>query len=208
MHTAILANGLFPSNARVLTLLHAEKRVICCDGAYEMAVAHSLAVHAIVGDGDSLPAGLRDAAAGMLHIEEEQETNDLAKAYRFAVRKGAAKIRIYGAAGLREDHFLGNLFHLVDFETPAVHCLFYTDEGTFFAVLPGSSAEFPCTPGTPVSVFAPFQGTRISSDGLKWKLDGLDFPNLWCGTLNVATADAVRLAPTKPIIVFTREILP
>ena len=68
--------------------------------------------------------------------------------------------------------------------------------GTFVAVR--GERTFPCRPGDAVSVFAPLPGTRATSRGLAWPLDGVDLTPLWRGTLNRATADRIRLTFSHP----------
>ena len=64
---------------------------------------------AIVGDGDSLPEALKQQYAHLLHLEDEQDYNDMTKATRFCMQRGARKIAYIGATGKREDHTLGNI---------------------------------------------------------------------------------------------------
>ena len=84
-----------------------EDLVIAADAGLLFLREHGIEPDLFLGDGDSL-GDFRPQCANIA-LEEEQETNDLAKAYRFAVAHGATEIDIFGASGLREDHFLGNL---------------------------------------------------------------------------------------------------
>ena len=97
----VLANGLFPTEPRILNQLFDADRVVCCDGALQKYMAwyrnqqqHPRHTVAVVGDGDSLKAEtLREAQAlGIEVVREvvsEQESNDLSKAVRFAMEHGA-----------------------------------------------------------------------------------------------------------------------
>ena len=72
----ILADGNFPRTRSAVEML---KRlpIVCCDGATGKLLRHGYKPHAIVGDGDSLSSVLRKQYASIIHLEKEQETNDL-----------------------------------------------------------------------------------------------------------------------------------
>ena len=83
----ILADGNFPRTRSAVEML---KRlpIVCCDGATGKLLRHGYKPHAIVGDGDSLSSVLRKQYASIIHLEKEQETNDLSKAFRFCLETG------------------------------------------------------------------------------------------------------------------------
>lgn len=199
--TAILANGAPPAHPLARAAFAGAARLVCCDGAYRTARALGRDPDLVVGDGDSLAAADR-AALGVrfVHIAE-QETNDLDKAFRTAVaRFGGAGVVLLGAGGLREDHFLGNLFRLPDFARTAPDIALVTDAGTFTVV--AGARRYACRPGEAVSVFAPDPATHATSRGLVWPLDGVPLDALWRGTLNRTTGDAFDLAGDRPLIVY------
>lgn len=203
---AILANGDFPGSENVLRRLAASARIICCDGAAGAALAAGLRIDAVVGDGDSLGDGLKARLAGVWRKVDEQETNDLAKAFRFAVGEGADRIEIFGASGKREDHLIGNVFHLLGFNEGGVRTDMVTDHGVFTVVRAGETRSFNAPKGTPVSVFAPVAGTAMKSRGLAWPLDGVKFDTLWRGTLNRTDWDVFEIWADAPAIVFIASI--
>jgi len=213
--TVILANGAPPTHPVPLRLFREADRLIACDGAWQMALDRGRTPDAVVGDGDSLGEAGRAALAqrGIPFIgEEEQETNDLCKAFRYAVATGTEGdvFVILGATGRREDHALGNIFHLLDFAAdipggsdgsgvPPVSMV--TDFGTFKPVLP-PGGTWTASAGRSVSVFAPFPGTRMTSEGLEWPLEGVALDALWRGTLNRTTGDSFTLRTTHPILLY------
>jgi thiamine pyrophosphokinase len=97
--------------------------------------------------------------------------------------------------GKREDHLLGNVFRALDLGVEIV-----TEFGRFVPVV--GKASFRIAKGTPVSVFAVDPATRMTSKGLEWPLDGVRFKNLYCATLNRASAARVTLATNRPVLVF------
>lgn len=159
----------------------------------------------VVGDGDGLSEQEKSALGERLVVVREQNTNDLCKAYRFILsefgRDGSGiAITILGATGLREDHAIGNIFHLAEFETESVHVEMVTNSGTFSVVRERGS--FAAVRGDAFSVFAPFPDTHARSDGLEWPLDGVDLYPPWKGTLNRACAEEVWIETTRPLVVY------
>ncbi len=198
--TVILANGQFPAHPTPLEALRAAKRVICCDGAADALVAAGLEPDWIVGDLDSVSEGVRRRFPERLVKVEEQETNDLAKAFRFCGDRGWSDLLILGASGLREDHLLGNLSLLADFALQASPLLL-TDTGWFTAL--HQSAALPALPGQQVSLFALISGTTVSASGLKYPVEGLRLDKWWQASLNEACGPEVRLSfAGGPLLVF------
>ncbi len=200
--TVILANGAPPQHPIPCQILANARLLICCDGALATARALGREPDFVVGDGDSIsPADRQSLGDRFVHVPE-QETNDLAKAFIFACRNAAmpAPIAILGAAGLREDHTIGNIFRLVDFTTEVPDTVLYTDSGTF-EVLRGERT-FACRAGKAVSIFAPFPDTAVTSEGLEWPLDGVSLVSLWSGTLNRTTGESFALRTDRPILVY------
>ena len=206
--TVILANGAFPTHAAPLAALRGAERVICCDGAAEKLEAAGYPPPAwIVGDLDSLPADLRSRHADRLVHVDEQETNDLAKAFRFCMSKGWSKLAITGATGLREDHTLGNLSLLADFayelRDARQNCeiVLLTDTGIFIPIL--TSTQFRSFAGQQVSIFAFEPDTAVYAEGLKYPLDGVRFTRWWQAALNESCGDSFKLVfEGAPLLVF------
>lgn len=202
--TVILADGAPPEHEIPLAILRGAERVIACDGAWRTAVALGRAPDVVVGDCDSIDdVGRSELADRGIPVicDREQDTNDLCKAFRYALASGAEKMVVLGATGRRDDHALGNIFHLVEFAESFSAVEMVTDGGVFAAVLP-PSVEFKCVPGEAVSVFAPHPNTQMRSTGLEWPLDGVVLDALWRGTLNRTTARSFSLQTNHTVLVF------
>ena len=202
--TAILAGGELPSHDVPLGLLRRADRLIACDGAWRAALALGRAPDAVVGDGDSLGAEDRrelERRGIPLMLEDEQETNDLCKAFRHAVQAGTDEIAILGATGRREDHAIGNIFHLLDFAEVFPCVRMVTDSGVFDPVLP-PGGEWSAEKGDAVSVFAPFHGTKVASVGLEWPLDGIALETLWRGRRNRVVSSPFSLRTNRPALLY------
>ena len=196
--TVILAAGDFPRKGGVAwKLLAAATRVVACDSA---ADAYRRRFRkwpdVIIGDLDSIPPHFLLSPFSFLLVRDaDQNTNDLEKAMAYCAKQGWRDPMIVGATGKREDHSLGNVFRAL-----AYNCTIVTDLGRFVPVR--DKATFTVAKGAAVSVFAPDPKTRMTSKGLAWPLDDVKFKNLYCATLNRATATRVVLTSTKPVSVY------
>lgn len=216
----ILADGDFPSHAIPLGILHQTRRLICCDGALLTLFKHQpQEIERLraegklfgVGDGDSLPQGLKAQYADIFHAVSEQEDNDLTKATRFTIRlmnacrtektadrKGQdakknemnhslSRVAYLGATGKREDHTLGNIAlmmrYLCEF---GIQPEMYTDYGWFTPAQ--GDATFSTFARQQMSIFN-FSCTQLESTGLRWQ--SYAYQEWWQGTLNECLGDQV-----------------
>lgn len=217
--TVILAAGDFPKiGGTAWNLLAGAKRVVACDSAADAYRRHFRKwPTVIIGDMDSVGGGprrsgtdRRPSAGGAVrpgpHASQspicicipDQNTNDLEKAMTYCAQQGWRKPVIVGATGKREDHTLGNIFRALAYE-----CEIVTDCGRFIPVR--GKATLKVSKGAAVSIFAPDAKTRMTSKGVEWPLDEVRFRNLYCATLNRATASRVTLTTTRPVSVFIEE---
>ena len=190
----LLANGEFPKRGGAAwNLLAAAPRVVACDGAADAYRRRfGKPPLAVVGDLDSLARPPADAEIVRV---ADQTTNDLAKAADWCRARGWRRLAAVGATGKREDHAIGNVFRALDLGIEVV-----SDYGRFVPV--ASRASFRVAKGAAVSVFAPDPATRMTSEGLEWPLDGVAFKNLYCATLNRASASRITLTATRPVLVY------
>jgi len=204
VRVAILANGEPPRHAAPRAAFASADLLVACDGALAAARALGREPDYVVGDGDSLAPADQAALGARLINVSEQDTNDLCKAFRFVISlprpDNALSITLLGATGLREDHALANIFHLLDFSEQVPDTTILTDSGVFIAVR--GERTFSCRPGEAVSVFAPLPGTCVTSRGLAWPLDHVDLAPLWRGTLNRTTDNAFTLQTSQPILLY------
>ena len=198
---AVVANGETPSGPALDVLLSAD-RVVACDGALARVRACGREPDFVVGDGDSILEADRAALGERFVRIAEQDDNDLAKAFRFACERfpQAKSVVVVGAGGGREDHLIGNVFRLPDFARKNSGVSMATNSGLFEVVL--GRRAFKCEPGAAVSVFAPEHGTKATSTGLEWALDGVDLSQLPAGTLNRTVDGGFELSADGPLVVY------
>lgn len=193
----ILAQGEYPAHTIPTTLLQEAHYVVCCDGAANSFLARGHMPQAVVGDGDSLNATTRATCQSILHLESEQESNDLTKAVRYLYQLGKRRIAIVGATGKREDHTLGNIALLLTYQQMGMEVVMYTNYGYFVACQ--DNVSFPATPGQQLSLFN-FGATGIQSTGVKYPL--YDFTRWWQGTLNECTGTELTIQATGCYLLF------
>ena len=208
MNIVILAAGDFPTHSIPLAALHGADFIVCCDSAYHQLSTLNPQLSTpivVIGDGDSLaPCEKRQLGDRYIQVDE-QDYNDLHKAMDWAVQKFSilnSQFSILGATGKREDHTLGNISYLVTFaeEHPGSEIEMLTDYGRFCAMR--GNRTFKSFPRQQVSIFSMHPDNPISSEGLKWPLDGLRARRWWQATLNEAFGSSFSLAAEDWIVVF------
>ena len=198
----ILADGEFPHRPQLLEMLEKAKCVVCCDGAADKLLAFGREPDWIVGDLDSVSPETRSRFADRAVKFFEQETNDLAKSFRFCREKGFTVSAILGAAGAREDHFLGNLGQFAELFSAFPECRLYTETGYFCSF--SGQGSFSAPPGSQVSIFSFDPGAALSSTGLKYPLKNLRLAWWYSGTLNEVSVSPFTLQSDRdtPILLF------
>lgn len=200
----ILCNGQFPTEPYPLYLLDSAEGVVCCDGAIEKWLEHDASARplAIVGDLDSVSNQLKERFASVLVHISEQDDNDQTKALRWVLENHpeVSEVVFLGATGLREDHTIGNLGHLMDyprdFDLGDRKLSMVSDYGTAFVVT--DSGDLHLGEGRRISLFAADNSLRITSEGLEWPLDHVVFDAWWKATLNRTSAPIVSLHFNHP----------
>lgn len=206
MTAVILANGDFPRKEYPLWLLREADVVVCCDSATSLKHLQKLGIEpvAVVGDMDSLPSAQRKTLGKRAVKVDEQDFNDLNKAFLW-LRENypqVTDIHILGATGKSEAHALGNLSYLMYWEQEyhlseqGIRVEIVSDYNTAFAV--SDSCELHVGEGRKVSLFSQDNTLRIRSKGLVWPTDDVSFDIWFRGTLNRASADVINLQFNHP----------
>ena len=188
--TVILANGNYPTHDVPLKHLREADFIVCCDGAAEKLVAHGLEPGIITGDLDSVSPALKKRYEKILVPDADQETNDLTKAVKWCVAQGIDEVVILGATGIREDHTLGNISLLADYNR-SIKATILTDTGSFRVC--DRSVTIGSHPGQQVSLFSIDPALAVTSSGLRYPLNRLELASWWRGTLNEAEGESFNL---------------
>lgn len=201
---SILAAGTFPRKDYPLFLLRSSDVMVCCDGALASALRHGITPNVVIGDLDSVsPATLAKYTGSVVKVED-QECNDLTKAFRHVMSHypDVSTIHILGATGKSEAHTVGNMSLLMQYEEDyrlidkGIALDMVSDFSTIFAI--GDSTELHIGEGRRISLFSPDPSLSIHSEGLCWPLDNVVFDNWWKATLNIASTDIVTLRFNHP----------
>ncbi|MDR0799546.1 MAG: thiamine diphosphokinase [Dysgonamonadaceae bacterium] len=200
--TVILADGSFPKHPVPLSFLRSGRPVVCCDGAIKNLLAVGLEPDYIIGDLDSISSELKKRFASILHHNPDQETNDLTKAVHFCLKNQWTKITILGATGKREDHTLGNLSLLTEYEE-IVQVQALTDYGVFTPQL--KSVVYESYRGQQVSIFSLTNNTFLSSENLRYPLEHRALTSWWQGTLNESLSDQFNIRMDQGKLLIFRE---
>lgn len=190
VRTVILANGQYPSHAVPVRSLEAADLIVCCDGAAEKLAAHGQEPGIIIGDLDSVSPELKRKYKSILVTDGDQETNDLTKAVKWCVSQGIKEVVILGATGVREDHTLGNISLLADYNND-IKAIMLTDTGSFRVF--NHTVTIESSPGQQVSLFSLDPGLAVTSSGLRYPLQNLKLTSWWRGTLNEAAGNSFTL---------------
>ncbi|MDO4692669.1 MAG: thiamine diphosphokinase [Porphyromonadaceae bacterium] len=210
--TIVLANGAFPTAPLPLQLIDAwiegteGYHLVCCDGAVNKLADYTNRLpDAVVGDLDSLSPEVKARLGQRLHHFPDQDTNDLTKTMHFVSEQlGLRAITLLGASGGREDHLLGNLSLLPTYVDLVDELVMPTDTGHFRLLSARSSLEVEI--GQQISIFN-FSLSPISLEGVHWPLQDYTLPQLWCGTLNRADEEVIRLQTTSPVLLYLADLI-
>ncbi|HHT29385.1 MULTISPECIES: thiamine diphosphokinase [Petrimonas] len=194
----IVANGNYPRHPLPLSVIEQAPYIVCCDGAANHFIEAGGSPDAIVGDCDSISFENRIRFADRIFPDGEQESNDLTKSVRFCLERGRKNIVIVAGTGLREDHTLGNISLLADYQVEA-NVKMITDYGIFTPIR--SRTTFHSFAGEQVSLFS-IDRKPITTTGLKYPIVNRVLDNWWQGTLNESLGDSFTVDSCGKVIVF------
>ncbi|MHB1317026.1 MAG: thiamine diphosphokinase [Anaerolineae bacterium] len=183
---AVVVNGRFENEQRLLAVVDAANYVIAADGGANWLNAHGRDPQQIVGDMDSVdPALLRrleDRGGKVSRYPAHKDETDAELALAAAAALQPREIVLLGALGGRIDHALGNLSLLAMCELGGIVVRIY--DGLSMLWLVSDSSEISGAPGDIVSLI-PWGGDAcgIHTEGLAYPLRG----------------DTLRLGPSRGI---------
>lgn len=187
----ILANGAFPTHSVPVQILKNAEYLICCDGAVDQLQQNSNQIpDLIVGDFDSISMESKIKFSEKLVQINDQNQNDLVKAFDIAISKKPQKIIFIGTSGGREDHMLANFSYFFDFASQC-EIEVYTDFGKINAVK--DSKKITSFHGQQVSFFTENTNVIVNCENLKWPVNQKSFDRLWQGSLNESTSDEINV---------------
>ncbi|MFV0506122.1 MAG: thiamine diphosphokinase [Bacteroidales bacterium] len=189
----ILVDGDYPAHSYCRNMLK-ESKVLCCDGAAAKLINDGVKPYAIVGDMDSLSPNLQEEYKDIVYKVSEQETNDMTKAFTWALKNGFDDIVFMGISGKREDHFIANVALLCKYadENPTIRIEAHGSYGRFTALASGKY-KLQVGKSKAISIFDFKAKAKLWSQGLEYQLNGLTLNNLNAGTLNKSILNEIEL---------------
>tara|TARA_Y100000590_G_scaffold338607_1_gene385859 strand:- start:234 stop:860 length:627 start_codon:yes stop_codon:yes gene_type:complete len=195
----ILANGNFPKHEIPLKILKKAQSIICCDGSINNLIKYGLEPISIVGDLDSLNEKYKIKYQKKLFHIPDQHQNDLRKSMQWVDKQNIDHATILGATGKREDHSLGNIFSLIEFQTKTKFDMI-TDHGIFTTL--ENEQKLKSFKGEQVSIFSTNPTIKITTSGLKYNLNDYTINSIYSCTLNesIKSIFTIKISHGKVIV--------
>lgn len=169
----LFVNGVIENRGWIKPFLRTDDFLIAVDGGYNHMKAAGITPHLLVGDLDSLDArlvkNLEDSGVDIHKYRPEKDETDLEIALLTALQRGFTVIRVLGAFGGRMDHWLANLFSLLNPAFTGCDVRFEGDGVTAFLIR--SEGHVSGKPGEIVSLIP--MGSEVhgvKTDKLKYPL--------------------------------------
>ena len=203
----ILANGKPPKKS-IITFFQKKgyNKLICADGGSNSALKMGLIPYAIIGDLDSItPETLKrfKPISKIIRLNRQNDT-DVEKCLKYAVKNKFDEALLVGVTGNRLDHTFCNLGIVLKF-FPSIN-ISLVAEDSFLKPYKGS-IKFKTHSGETISIYGLNSKTKITSKGLKYKLNNVALPfGEKESTSNVATGSEVELNITSGPVFVIRDV--
>jgi len=201
----LLLGGEGPRRAQLEEVLRAAALVIAADSGFDLALRLGVLPDLLVGDLDSVadtPQLAEFPGERIRRYPRDKDETDAELGLRLFAEQGFRKVVLAGGGGGRLDHLLA-VAALFERENPPA--AWYTALERIERV-DGEALLSGCL-GLRVSFF-PLGGAAggLSSEGLKWPLDGLEWPQGYGGVSNLITADPARVRVRRGSLMMIREL--
>ncbi len=202
----ILANGKPPQKSVISYLQKiGYNYLVCADGGANSARKLNLIPDLIVGDLDSISASTKKYFSNKSEIIQlkRQNDTDVEKCIKTVKKRGYSEAILCGVTGDRLDHTFCNLgivikyFNEIKLKIIAENSVLFPYKG---------SVELKTIPGETISIYGFDSKTKITSQGLKYKLNNIPLPfGEKESTSNVALSDKIKLEIKGGIIFLIRD---
>jgi len=202
----ILANGDAPPKS-VITYLQKTgySTLICADGGANTAFKMNLIPDFIIGDFDSITDESFDffeSKTKFIKLNRQNDT-DVEKALKLAISKKYSEAILLGATGDRLDHSFCNIGVLLKFSDRINTAMMH--QKSFMKVYQ-STITLNTEIGEIISLYGIDKKTKISTTGLKYKLNNESLPfGVSESTSNVAMSSKVSIKISKGKILIVRD---
>jgi thiamine pyrophosphokinase len=199
----LLVGGEGPSRAVLEPILPLVGFVVAADAGFDLAVRLAIEPDLLVGDLDSVAASealARFPEGRIRRFPTAKDETDTEIGLRLLQELGYRHVTIAGGGGGRLDHLLGILGLFERDNAPQV---WYTS-AEHVALVGGELAVQDCR-GQTVSFFPLGEGAGgLSSEGLRWPLEGLSWCRGEAGISNVVVGDGFRVRVRRGRLLMVR----
>ena len=198
----ILANGAFPKSEIPLNILKKAKSIICLDGATNNLIKYGIEPTLIIGDLDSIKTKYKTKYKNIIIEINDQNQNDLRKALNWIEKNNYKSVIVLGATGNREDHFIGNIFGILDTDY-SIEIELITDYGVF-QILKKGEHIIQSHIGQTVSFFTSKKTAKVSASMLKYSFIKNNISDSFSYTLNESISNSFKVEILKgKVLLFT-----
>ena len=198
----VLANGTFPTSKIAKKILKEASSIICLDGATNKLIKNDLEPTLIIGDLDSIEPKHKIKYQDIIIEKKNQNQNDLRKGLYWLEKNNYKSVKVLGASGEREDHFIGNIFGILDSDY-SIDIQLITDSGTF-QILKKGTHTIPSHIGQSVSFFTSKKSSKASTSGLKYDFIENAISDSFSYTLNESNSKSFKVEIIKgKVLLFT-----
>jgi thiamine pyrophosphokinase len=196
----LIANGKKPKNKKIIEILKNAKNVICVDNGYQLASELNITPSVVIGDLDSVD--INKISKDILIIkDEDQNTNDLEKAFNYCLSKNIRDIILVGATGERDDQNLATILISFDYiEQLNIEIL----SDLYSIKFVNGKREFKTAPMREVSLISMDKENIITTQGLKYNLDKSKLSSATHGISNYSIGENFSISCSSPLIVFRK----
>ena len=195
----LVLNGKLPKKADLYVFLKKYNKVICADGATNQVIQTNIKPDLIMGDLDSIEKNILEKYKENTIELTDQNYNDFQKILFWLKKKKYKKLDIIGMEGKRIDHLIGN-FNIILKEVANFDLTIFSEFGIFYTVQ--KRRTFKKCKEKCFSLFSFNKNNKITTKGLKFKLDNKSLKSFEEGTLNFSNKDEVTIETEKNILIY------
>lgn len=202
----IIANGKSPTKSVVNYFINKGfTTIICADGGANSAKKIGITPDYIIGDLDSVSTRTLkyfDGKSNIIKYNRQNDT-DVEKSLKFAIEKKFNEVVLFGVTGDRLDHTICNLGIVIKFFNKIKISL--VSERSYLKPI-NTSSSIQSRIGETISLYAFDKKTKITSTGLKYKLNNLALSfGVKESTSNVSTKNKIQLNVKGGIVFIIRD---
>ena len=198
--SVLIANGKKPKNKKIIEILLNAKNVICVDNGYELATELNIIPSVVIGDLDSVDVN-KISQRVLIIKEEDQNINDLEKAFNYCLSESIKDIILVGATGERDDQNLANILISIDYiEKLNIEIL----SDLYSIKFVNGEKEFESVPMGEISLISMNSENIITTQGLKYNLKKSKLLSATHGISNYSIGKQFAISCSSPLIVFRK----